>query len=178
MERSYQEVQVPFHCVVSEPELPYWKEGQVQIVKLCGDIARPESIQFTRSDFNTYVETHSRLIETLRTTLEKNTALFLGYGIHDPFINQIWDSIARTFGRHQRTSYAVFFDLPALEEQDLRTRNIHPINIGYEGKTKQIAFLEFLTNLIKLSRKVETKDLEKVLKQITDPIAVELLRYM
>lgn len=175
LERGFQALQIPHQCIVREPELAYWREDQVQIIKLCGDLSRPESIQITRADFNTYLETHSRLIESLRTTLETRTALFLGYSLHDPFLNQVWDSIGSHFGHHQRTAYAVMFDLAEPEAEDLKTRNIYPIELQHEGTTRQKALLEFLAILISWTKNSNLDRFNNILQRIPDPDVLNMV---
>jgi hypothetical protein len=148
VERTYREASKPFHVIVSEPELAYWSEDQVQIVKLCGELNRPESIAITKFDFNIFNETHRRLIEKLRSTLETKTAVFLGYGLRDPFVNQIWDNISFVFGEHRRNGYIVLFDPNSNETEDLKRRGIYVISLGEEGKDKSEAFLNWLESLV------------------------------
>lgn len=152
VERALREAGQRPNVIVNEPELAYWSEEHVQVVKLCGDLNRPESIVLTKRDFNTYFATHPRLAERLRTTLESKTALFLGYSLRDPFFNQIWDHIGLDFGRHQRIGYAVLFDAQPLEADDLRQRGIHVINLETQGRNRTEVLLEWLQALTGASR--------------------------
>jgi hypothetical protein len=147
VERALREVGRPFHVVASEPELAFWSEERVQVVKLCGDLNRPESVVLTQHDFNTYFPNHSRLAERLRGTLESKTPLFLGYSLRDPFFNQIWDHIGLDFGRLQRWGYAVLFDADPLEAGDLHRRSIHVVNLETRGRDRTALLAEWLTAL-------------------------------
>ncbi len=151
LERSYRDVLQAAHVIVNPIELAYWNPNSVQIIKLCGDLARPESIVITKSDFNIYSETHRRLIEQLRTTLETRTALFLGYSLRDPFINQIWDAIHLTQGTHHRMAHAVIFNANTLELEDLRRRGIQVMQPVVDDNVEK-AFLNFLIEIIKALR--------------------------
>lgn len=144
IERAWGQTGQRPNVIISEPELAFWSEERVKIVKLCGDLHRPESIIITRRDFNTYFATRSRLAERLRTTLESKTALFLGYSLQDPFFNQIWDHIGLDFGRLRRWSYAVLFDADALETDDLRQRGIHVINLEIRDRDCTVLLTEWL----------------------------------
>jgi tetratricopeptide (TPR) repeat protein len=108
----------------------------------CGDLTRPDSIVLAQRDFNTYFAGRPRLAERLRTTLESKTALFLGYSLQDPFFNQIWDNIGLDFGAHRRMGYAVMFDVPPLEADDLRQRSIHMINLATGPGSDRTQLLE------------------------------------
>lgn len=136
------------NSIVTGLELAFWSKDQTQLIKLCGDLQRPESIVLTKHDFTTYNETHRRLVERLRTTLEAQTALFLGYSLQDPFFNQIWDNIGLDFGRMRRIGYAVLFDAQPLESDDLRQRGIHVIDLETKGRDRTTLLLEWLNALV------------------------------
>ena len=144
IERALREVERQLNIIVSETELPFWSGDRVQVVKLCGDLHRPESIILTKKDFNTYFATHPRLTERLRTSLENHTALFLGYSLLDPFFNQIWDNIGLDFGRYRQIGYAVMFNANPLEIDDLRQRGIHVINLETQGRDRTLVLADWL----------------------------------
>ncbi|MCP4353499.1 MAG: CHAT domain-containing protein [Desulfobacterales bacterium] len=150
IERALDEANRRPNIIVSELDLSFWDEGRVQLIKLCGDLNRPESIIITKRDFNTYCTTRSRLAERLRTTLESKTALFIGYSLQDPFFNQIWDHIGLDFGNLRRRSYAVLFDANPMETDDLRQRGIHVINLEVKGHDHNILLTNWLNTLIKM----------------------------
>lgn len=135
------------NIIVSKPELAFWSEERVQIVKLCGDLHRPESIVITQRDFNTYFATRPRLAQRLRTTLESKTPLFLGYSLQDPFFNQIWDHIGLDFGTLRRWGYAVLFDADPLDVDDLQHRGIQVINLEAGERHKSVVLEEWLAML-------------------------------
>jgi hypothetical protein len=136
-----------FSAIVSESQLAFWSEDRVQVVKLCGDLQRPDSVIISKNDFNTYLPTHPRLAERLRTTLESKTALFLGYSLQDPFFNQIWDHIGLDFGKLRRAGYAVLFDVNPLDADDLRQRGIHVVSLQTQGRDRTALLAEWLQAL-------------------------------
>lgn len=135
------------NVIVDESDLAFWREGNVQVVRLCGNLTRPNSIVITQRDFNTYFATHPRLAERLRTTLESKTALFLGYSLQDPFFNQIWDNIGLDFGTLRRWGYAVLFDTVPLDADNLRHRGIQVINLNVGERDKSAVLEEWLITL-------------------------------
>lgn len=150
IERALREAGQRPNVIVSTPELAFWSEEHIQVIKLCGDLQRPENIVITQRDFNIYFATRPRLAERLRTTLEIKTALFLGYSLQDPFFNQIWDHIGLDFGRLRRWGYAVLFDADALEADDLRQRGIHVINLETKGRDRTMLLTEWLRALARI----------------------------
>jgi hypothetical protein len=111
--------------------------------------------------------------------LETKTALFIGYGLRDPFINQIWDNINWRFKEHQRSAYATFFDISPLDFQDLKKRNIIPIILDNKGADKTATLASWLTDLVYLSLvSVSPEHLQEVLKHIDNRDILEKLRNM
>lgn len=148
--------------VVSTAELAFWSEERIQIIKLCGDLGRPETMVITKRDFNTYFSERPRLAERLRSTLESRTALFLGYSLQEPFFNQIWDTISVDFARMRRRGYAVLFDADESEITDLHERGIETIDLETNGNDKTDLLAQWLTLLF--------KDLSAINKQFRPPI--------
>jgi len=136
IEQSLRQAPRPFNRVVATEELAFASGDEVQVIKLCGELDRPASIVFTRDDYNTYFDKHPRIAERLRTTLESHTALFLGYSLQDPFLNQIWAKIGLDFGKLQRRAFAVTFGVTELEAEDLRRRGIQVIDPSQTGLDK------------------------------------------
>jgi hypothetical protein len=147
IERSLREAGRRLNVIISEPELAFWSEDRVQVIKLGGELHRPESIVLTKQDFNTYFARRPRLAERLRTTLESKTALFLGYGLQDPFFNQIWDNVGLDFGRYRQRGYAVMFNANPLEIDDLRQRSIQAINLETKGRDRTLILADWLRGL-------------------------------
>ncbi len=147
IERALDEAGKRANVVVSEPELAFWSEDCVQVVKLCGSLGRPESICIAQGDFNTYFATHSQLAQTLRTILQTKTALFLGYGLHDPFFNQIWDHIGLDFGRVRRHGHAVLFDADSFETVNFERCSIHVVNLESAGRDRTALLVQWLEGL-------------------------------
>jgi SIR2-like domain len=136
IEQALREARRRFNRVVATEELAFGGSDEVQVIKLCGELDRPASIVFTRDDYNTYFDKHPRLAELLRMALESHTALFLGYSLQDPFLNQIWAKIGLDFGKLQRHAFAVTFDVTSLEVEDLRRRGIHLADPSQPGLDK------------------------------------------
>lgn len=157
IEKAFHKNNITTNTIVNEVEFSYWNNSYVQIIKLCGDLGQPASIVATKYDYNIYMETHSRMVDFLRSTLETKGGLFLGYSLQDPFFNQIWDNIGRSFGRHRRPGYAVMFNTSDLERKDLRSRGVHVIELE-SGKNKNVTetFSEWLNHLVEMTTKTSS----------------------
>lgn len=148
LERTWQAAKRKLNVIVSEAELAFWREDQVQLIKLLGDLNRPQSLVITQSDFNTYLVTHSRLIERLRTLLESKTALFLGYSLQDPFFNQIWDQIGLTFGSLRRRGFALLSEIDSLIVDDFQRRGIHVLSFTTKSDNQAALMTAWLAELV------------------------------
>lgn len=147
IEQTLREAGRRFNVIVNEIDLAFWSGDRVQVVKLCGDLQRLTSIVLTKHDFNIYFASRPRLAERLRTILESNTAVFLGYSLQDPFFNQIWDNIGLDFGPYRQRGYAVMFNAQPLEIDDLRQRGIHVINLETRGRDRTLVLADWLRGL-------------------------------
>ena len=147
LEQALRNHRIRRHVIVGEAQLTLWRDDQVQVIKLCGDLEQPDSLVVTGRDFNTLFDTRSHIMARLRDELIRKTALFVGYSLQDPFFNQLWDRIGFDFSKMQRPGYAVMFDADKNDIDDLRQRNIDVINLS--GKpTKTQALIDFLNTLV------------------------------
>ncbi len=148
IERAFLNAGRAANVIVDQADIAFWDTNHTQIVKLCGDLARPKSVVVSARDFSTYHSVYPRMTERLRTALEMNTALFLGYSLQDPFFNQIWDRITIDFGSLQRVGYAVFFDASALEIDDLHHRNMEVISLETNNRDRTDVLANWLIELL------------------------------
>jgi hypothetical protein len=148
IEQSYRQAEHRLNVIIDELELAFWSDERVQLIKLCGDLQRPDSIVITKEDFNNYPETHRRLTERLRTVIENKTVLFLGLSPQDPFVSEIWDRVSLDFGKYRRVGYAVMFGASALDRDDWRRRGVHIIDIEAAGADQPTALANWLERLM------------------------------
>lgn len=148
IERAYEAAGQPVNVLVGEKTLSFWDPQVVQVVKLCGDMRHLHDLVITKSAFNTFVESHREILQSLRQALITKTVLFLGYSMLDPFLNQIWDSIRLSFGNAQRQGYIVLLEANNLERKDLELRNIRVIDLNIGDGNKSEYFTAWLENLV------------------------------
>jgi len=150
IERAFLEAGERFTKVVRDQDLSYTSADAVRLVKLHGDREQPDTIVITQQDYHTYFRRFPRIKDKLTGLLLEKTLLFVGYSISDPDFNQIQAEIAFDLQHHQRLAYAVLFDADEFTLSDLRSRNIHVLNIPLEGHTDYSQRLgELLDELIR-----------------------------
>jgi uncharacterized protein YjbI with pentapeptide repeats len=150
IERAFHEAGERCAKVVRDEDLPYTSADAVTLVKLHGDRDQKGTIVITQQDYNTYFRRFPRIKEKLSGLLLEKTFLFVGYSVSDPDFNQIQDEIAFDLEQHQRMAYAVLFDAEDFTISDLRSRNIHVLNISTGGRTNYSERLgELLDELVR-----------------------------
>jgi hypothetical protein len=147
IERSIRKLGLKVNVVAEENELAFWREDQIQVLKLCGDITRLHTIAVTQRDFSTYFSRHARFAEKVRGILESKTVLFLGYSMQDPFLNTLWDTVGYDFGWTRRPGYIVLFDSDLHTLDDLSGRGIVSINLSSKDETKSSLMETWLREL-------------------------------
>ncbi len=106
--------------------------GEFFILKLHGDIDRPQSIVLTRDEYNAFVNSdRGRLmLDVLRRELMLRTVLFLGFGLSDPNFLRVFGQAGWLAKGYQGEAYAVMADTsrPEREEWAKRSLRIIPID--------------------------------------------------
>lgn len=113
-----------------------------QVIKVHGDLRKPESIVFTKSDYDHYLENRPAISELIRLTLMQRTVLFLGYSFSDRNLSTILAQVGRRLGDSRRALYAVIFDASHYEKKELETKYgvtvIEPLRFPGEDKTQSM----------------------------------------
>lgn len=111
-----------------------------QVIKVHGDLGTPDSIVFTKSDYDHYLENRPAISELIRLTLMQRTVLFLGYSFSDRNLSTILAQVGRRLGNSRRALYAVIFDASHYEKKELETKYgvtvIEPLRFPSEDKTQ------------------------------------------
>lgn len=111
-----------------------------QVIKVHGDLGTPESIVFTKSDYDHYLDKRPAISELIRLTLMQRTVLFLGYSFSDRNLSTILAQVGRRLGDSRRALYAVIFDASHYEKKELETKYgvtvIEPLRFPSEDKTQ------------------------------------------
>lgn len=156
LEQTLREIDERYSKVVSDQDLPYISSDSTTLVKLHGDCEQPGTLVITQQDYETYFRRYPRVKEKLSGLLVDKTFFFIGYSINDPDFNQIQAEVAFDLKQHQRSAYAVLFDIDEFSLSDLRTRNIHVLNISTSNQVTRAqqlgTLLDELTDAVNKSR--------------------------
>ena len=147
IEKTFEQLNRPFHKIVSDKDLPFMGSNSYAVIKFHGDREHKDTITLTRQDFFEHRRKYPNLTNRVSLLLLEKTFLFIGYGLNDPDFIQIHAEIAFDVKNLQRTAYAVLFDLDEVSRDDLKARRIHAINIETHGKNHTDSLSEFLKEL-------------------------------
>ena len=111
-EEAYRQTGQVFNVFSSnEDALDFRYEQPHNLLKIHGSVDRPQTLIVTSEDYESYADTHDRLLDVVARLLDNTTVLFVGYGLRDQHVRQLLTRIRRTKGDWARRHYAVgYFD--------------------------------------------------------------------
>ncbi|HJQ34511.1 MAG TPA: tetratricopeptide repeat protein [Pyrinomonadaceae bacterium] len=136
------------NCIVTRDDLSFIQPNEVTIYKLCGDLERWENVLITETDFFAFFKEKLPLAKCLEVAFSRNTTLFLGYSLQDPFFKYIWYNTGIEFGPDKRQGFAVMFNADPHDVYDLQRRNITVINLEAEPEQRTAALARWLQDLM------------------------------
>jgi O-acetyl-ADP-ribose deacetylase (regulator of RNase III) len=138
--------------VVRQEDVARTGQGGVYVVKLHGDVGRPEEIVLSRDDYDEFFHRRPAMALLLEGLLLNQTFFFVGYGLRDPNFRQIFARIARMLNEARRPAFATTFETGDDTWDYLTTQWRHKQLelIGIAGATQaeqEHHFLRFLDGL-------------------------------
>jgi hypothetical protein len=104
----------------SWPDASHWTEfanRSPTVVKLHGDLAKPESVVFSRLDYRRHLYDDPAYLGFLKSVFLYNTVLYLGFSFTDAYINDLRSQALALLGnawQKKPPAYAVMNDVPEL----------------------------------------------------------------
>jgi hypothetical protein len=126
LELAFQEAGVPINRVVRGSDVSFIAHDRPKLIKLYGDTQQPTTLVVTAEDhYGLWLDRDKEnLLQKVRTLLQEQTVLFLGYNLADPDFNLLWCEVRDCAGRFAPTAYAVWPGLPEGEVRMWRDRGI------------------------------------------------------
>jgi len=140
-----------FITIVDDLQIAYADSNQIKILKMHGSLQAPfspDSIIFTRNDFEAYDLKKPNIHNYIQTLLTTRTVLMLGYSINDPNFLMIRDRVRHYLNDHSKIIYFVTFDMPDYLVQYWRSGGFYPINL--DGSDKSASLDNWLKEVITL----------------------------
>ena len=149
LERAYRDAGKRVQTVVQDADIPFMRRepDAVNIVKLYGDLDRPDTIVLAREQYEAFFLRRPQMIKLLETELARSDLLYLGWSHTDPHFNLVFGELLSRFKEFMRSGYAVMFDLPEAGRKELDRKRIHLVQFEPDSdRTVQLAaWLEGLT---------------------------------
>jgi len=149
MERSLEKANKSFHVIHRDEDYAYYPASdQVVVIKLHGDIRNPSRIVLTKSDMLDYETTHPNLLEEFKTSLKKNTALFVGTSMLDPNLERMLELSVRELRENALRHYILVKGWNRNLELYYSQHKLEPLNFDDWNQA-----VDFLQNLSKSEAK-------------------------
>lgn len=170
IETALHEQKTKYDVVIDSVDVSFWTSNRVQLVKLHGDLSRPNSIVITSSDYEKYFTDHPTLTRLLTIALQTRTVLFIGYSASDIDFRFILNQVQSESGAYARSAYAVMFNVSNLVTKDIEYRGIKVINFNAE-KPDGMSIVEHRTWQLKLWLNEFKKQIQSIREKETKSIA-------
>lgn len=125
-EEAYRQIGQGYQVLSSEADAPNFNYDQHNLLKIHGSADRPLTLVTTTDDYESYADTHPRLLDRVADLLFNNAVLFVGYGLRDEHVRRLLSRVRRQRGDWARRAYAVgYYD--EVRTKLLESRNIQVI---------------------------------------------------
>ena len=107
LETALRQADRTVNVIVTQDDLSFYDEKAVNVVKLWGDVTRPDTLILTEKEHLTLFDASPLLADVIRAALATRTLVFLGLSLEDLSLRQLILQVTRLQGRHKRRAYAV-----------------------------------------------------------------------
>jgi hypothetical protein len=148
LERGYRDAGKRVHVVVQDGDIPFMRRdpSSVNIVKLYGDLNRPDSIVLARQQYEPFFLQRPQMVKLLETAVGQSTMLYLGWSHTDPHFNLVFGEMLARFGNLIRPGHAVMFDVKDNQRRELERKHIRAVELPTGDRTAELS--RWLANLV------------------------------
>ncbi len=114
---TFRQMDVPLHCVQDNNNVPFIEPNRPTLFQLYGEANRPTTLVVTEDDHYGLWRNRDKegMLAEVRSVLQKNVVLLLGYNLADPDFRLLWREVLDRMDRFAMGAYAVW---PGLSESD------------------------------------------------------------
>jgi|GEM_PF-4472662 len=131
LETTFSQTGRALPAIVTEPDelVPCIRSGELFILKLHGDIDRPQSIVLSRDEYEqfTYSRRGQLILDTIRQQLIFRTILFIGFGLTDPNFSRVFGEIGWLAGGYQGDAFSIMAGTTRPEREEWQRRRLRII---------------------------------------------------
>lgn len=132
LEESANLMQKKYRKIVDLKDIVNSEHGDKQIIKFHGDFSNPNSIVFTKNDYQNRLNLERHCLDVLfRAHILGKSVLFLGYSFNDANIDYIFKKHSELYGNSNLLkSYIISFNKNEIREKQLMEKNIMTISVS------------------------------------------------
>lgn len=93
--------------VITDSDIPFLTRAAVPVVKIHGELARPETLVITDRDYFDLFSLRLSLTRLLDHYFSTKTLVFVGFALADPDFKQLFHACTQRFGPLRRHAYAI-----------------------------------------------------------------------
>lgn len=112
LERALNNAGRPVTVIAKQEDTAYVDGSRVTVIKLLGDVDRPDLLVLTEKDHLALSDRSPLLLDMVRATLATNTLLFLDYDLSDTELRRLFFQAVRGQGLHKRSAYTIWPNPP------------------------------------------------------------------
>jgi CheY-like chemotaxis protein len=153
VEDTLRKLQYPIQVVADAGSLSGWNETRyVQVVKIHGDLARPDTIALAERDVAHVLRRGSALRDQLASLVRYRTVLYVGYSLKDPELQLLLAMREEDDPKPSRPAFALTFDTDPDALAEWRRRIVRPIAIDAPPEKREEVLSKTLEHLSTLTQ--------------------------
>ncbi len=111
LEEAFRNVRKPCHAIIDEPQLALTNPFPgPSLLKMHGDISRPERMVLTEADFDSYLVRNPLYSTIVASHFAQRSIVLIGYSLSDPDLRQLLAMIRDRLGDGSRAIYSLEID--------------------------------------------------------------------
>jgi len=130
LEHAFRQVQKPCHPVLDEMQLAINNPFPgPSLLKIHGDISRPERMVLTEEDFDRFLIRNPLLATVVASHFAQRSVVLIGYSLSDPDLRQLLGLVRERLGAGARAIYALEVDAPAAKIARFDRRHVKVVSL-------------------------------------------------
>lgn len=153
LEDAYRDDSIDYFQVVDESQLSVASDLSSRVlIKLHGDIHRPDTIVISEADFDNFLTQHPLLSTEVASLLVRRTGILIGYSLADPNLRQILAVLRNRLGRLMRPLYAITVRANPADVARFERRMVRVVDLGLADGQIQQGFIDLFESMSSAAR--------------------------
>ncbi|MFN8463907.1 MAG: SIR2 family protein [Caldilineaceae bacterium] len=139
LEAAFQMAGRPLDIFVATTDIPFDNSQRADLFKLRGALRQPDTLVLTEEDFERFLDTQHTISVILQGYLARQTILFVGYDLNDPYFRRLYRKVVLSLDGLSRRAYAFGTALPRRTSRWCERNNIQVVEFGAAGFLQELA---------------------------------------